>query len=101
MKRWFKFWAKYSFAYAIVSEEEYVYMEDEGNKAVREAVYEWAADTQNGQAILATGYRRFKYGFRRVDSLPWDVRAKKIQHYTGMVAYYRELLFAAQEANTG
>ena len=92
MKRWFKFWAKYGFAHAIVPEEEYVYMEDEGNKATREAVYEWAADT------VDTGYRSFEYGFRRLDKLPDDIREQKIKQYSRSVAYYKELLAAAKDA---
>ena len=84
MPRWFKFWAKYGFAHAIVPEEEYVYMEDGGRKDndnIRETAHEWASNTLNGQIILDTGYRRFKYGFRRVNKLPADVRDEKIKQY--------------------
>ena len=64
--------------------EPWQYMEDGGRKDndnIRETAHEWASNTLNGQIILDTGYRRFKYGFRRVNKLPADVRDEKIKQY--------------------
>ena len=96
MKRWFRFWAEYGFAHAIVKEEEYFYLEDSGNRDMTETAREWASNTQNGQAIIDTGYRRFKSGFRRVNKLPVDVRLEKIRRCKRAIQRYREELTALE-----
>lgn len=94
MKRWFRFWAAYGFAHAVVKEEAYFFLDDQGNKRMHEEAREWAAGTINGQAIINTGYRTFKAGFRRVEQLPDEVREEKISRCQNGIRRYQEELTA-------